>query len=95
MWIIFSKDKLPPGDVWLGNSQHVDCGLVQSDENTIVNLSQTEQFQGLSDFRVNTVDTRKKIKRISFLLKFCDNNFLAVVYPLVRTTKARLGWAGT
>jgi hypothetical protein len=50
-------DKLPVGDVWLGNSEHVDGSLVESDENTVVDLSQAEQFQAFADFRVDSVDT--------------------------------------
>jgi hypothetical protein len=52
------RDMLPVGDVWFGNSEHVDGGLVESDENAVVNLPQAEQLQAFADFRVDTVDTR-------------------------------------
>ena len=48
---------LPPSDVRLSNSQHVDGGLVQFDEDTIVDLSQTEQLHDLARTRVDAVDT--------------------------------------
>ena len=46
-----------PGDVWLGNSEHVDGGLVQLDEHAIVDLAQSEKLQNLSGLGWDTVDT--------------------------------------
>lgn len=49
-----------PGDVGLSNAQHVDGGLVQLDEHTIVDLAQTEQLQHLADLGGNLVDTASR-----------------------------------
>ena len=48
---------LPPGDVGLSDPQHVDRSLVQSEERSIVDLSQTEQLHHLAWSRVDPVDT--------------------------------------
>ena len=53
---------IAPGDVGLGDSQHVYGCFVQFDEHTVVDLSETEQFQAFSYFWMNTVNTRKKKK---------------------------------
>jgi len=49
-----------PCDVWFDDSDHVNGGLVDLDEDGIVNLSQSEKLEDLSDFwgnGVNTLDT--------------------------------------
>lgn len=51
----------PPGDVGLGDTQHVDGGLVQLDEDTVEDLAQTQQLQNLTHFRAHTVDTAKEL----------------------------------
>lgn len=33
---------IPPSDVWFHKAQHVDSGLVEFDEHTIVDLPQTK-----------------------------------------------------
>lgn len=49
-----------PCDIWLSNTQHVDGGLVQLDEYTIVDLTQTEQLQNLANLWCNFVDTANR-----------------------------------
>lgn len=51
------KGRVAPGDVRLGNSEHVDGSLVQLDEHTVVDLAQTEKLKHLSRLRWHTVDT--------------------------------------
>merc|ERR1712117_587557 len=46
-----------PGDVGLANPQHVDGGLVQLDEDTVVDLSETEELESLLDLGSDLVDT--------------------------------------
>lgn len=48
-----------PCDVWLSNSQHVDGGLVQLDESSIVDLSKTQQLENFPWFRWYTIDTAR------------------------------------
>jgi hypothetical protein len=55
---------IAPSDIWFSNSQHVNCGLVQTYEHTVVDLSQTEQFQAFSYFWMNTIHTRINIRNI-------------------------------
>ena len=38
---------ITPSDIRVNQTQHLDGGLVQLDENTIVHLSETEELQGL------------------------------------------------
>jgi len=46
-----------PGDVGLADSQHVDCGLVKLDEDTVVDLAKTEKLEDLTDLGGDLVDT--------------------------------------
>ena len=48
------------GNVWLNASEHVDCGLVQSDKDSVVQLSQSEELKDLLVLGVKVVDTRAK-----------------------------------
>ena len=48
---------LPPGNVRLSDPQHVDRCLVQSEERSIVDLTQTEQLHHLARLWVDPVDT--------------------------------------
>ena len=45
------------GDVWLDSSEHVNSGLVQSNEHTVVQLSQSKELHDLFALRVKLVDT--------------------------------------
>lgn len=45
------------GDVWLNELQHVHGGLVDTEEGGVVDLSEAQQLQNLSDLRADTVDT--------------------------------------
>jgi len=50
--------RVTPGDVGLGDAEHVDGGLVQLDEHTVVDLPQTEQLQDLTHLGRHLVDTK-------------------------------------
>lgn len=64
-----------PGDIRLDNSQHVDGGFVELDEDSIVDLQQTEQLQYFPYFGGNFVDTEKiTIIRTSFTTTFHHNS---------------------
>ena len=54
-----SSNDLPKGEVGLGNTQHVDGGLVQLDEGAVVDLPQSQQLHDLTGTRVDAVDTGK------------------------------------
>lgn len=54
------------GDVGFNSSDHVDGGLVKSDEDTVVELSQSEELENLFASRVQLVDT--KISNMSFII---------------------------
>lgn len=54
--------RVSPCNVWLSNTQHVDGGFVQFDENTIVDLTQTEQLQHFTYFWCYFVDTEMEWK---------------------------------
>jgi len=44
-------------DEWLNDSQHLDGGLSQADEDAVVDLEETEQLKGLALLGVDLVDT--------------------------------------
>lgn len=44
-----------PGDVGLSDTQHVDCGLVESHEHAVVDLAQSEQLQDFADLVVKKI----------------------------------------
>lgn len=44
------------GDVWLNSSQHVDGGFVDSDEDSVVELSEPQESQNSNDLWVQLVD---------------------------------------
>ena len=50
----------PIGNVWLCNPQHVDCGLVELDEDTIMDLKKAQQLENLSHLRTHAIDTWSK-----------------------------------
>ncbi len=41
---------ISPSNVWFSNSEQVQSSLVQSNENSVVNLSQSQQLQNFSNF---------------------------------------------
>ncbi len=51
------RGKLPISNVRLHTLQHIDCGLVKSDKDTIVDLPEAQQLEDLSGGGVNTIDT--------------------------------------
>lgn len=61
--------RVAPCNVRLSNTQHVDGGFVQLDENTIVDLTQTEQLQNLAHFWCNFVDTENGNERRNIPIK--------------------------
>jgi len=44
-----------PGDVRFANTEHVKGGLVKFNEDSIVDLSKTEQLKSFADLRMNLV----------------------------------------
>lgn len=51
---------ISPGNVGLYNAEHVNGGLVQLNEHSIVDLTEAEQLQNLTDLRGDLVDTASK-----------------------------------
>lgn len=56
------EGRVAPGDVGLGNAEHVDGRLVQLHEDTVVDLAQTEELEHLSGLGWDAVDTVWKMK---------------------------------
>jgi hypothetical protein len=54
------------GDVGLNSSDHVHGGLVKSDEDTVVELSQSEELEDLFASGVKLVDTINLLEPASF-----------------------------
>jgi hypothetical protein len=50
-WITISN-------VWLNSSEHVNCSLVESDEHSVVQLSQSQKLHDLFACGVQLVDTK-------------------------------------
>jgi len=46
-----------PGDVWVGDSQHAQRRLVQLNKGGVVDLTESQQLQDLSDSGVKSIDT--------------------------------------
>lgn len=65
---------IAPGDVGFTDSEHVNRGLIQLDEDTIVDLSQSEQLEGLPYFGMDLVNTvkYKALYKISIFLNTFD-----------------------
>lgn len=47
------------GDPWLDDLEHLEGGLGQADENTVVDLEKTEELEDLAGLWCNLVDTVK------------------------------------
>jgi len=75
------------GNPGLDNLEHLEGGLCQADEDTIVDLEEAEELKDLARFRRNLVDTVMVNKRL--------RNKDGGSYPLMRTTKTSLSSAGT
>lgn len=75
------------GNPGLDDLEHLEGGLCQADEDTIVDLEETEELKDLARFRRNLVDT----VTVSNKLRDVDSD----TYPLIRTTKTSLSSAGT
>jgi len=69
---------VPPGNVGFNKSQHLNGGLVQTDEGAIVDLTQTQQLQDLADPGADTVDTTDSYDEAQFgLVRYVE----VVVFP--------------
>lgn len=64
---------IPPSNVGLCNSQHVDGGLVQFDKDTIEDLAETKQLKHLADFGADTIDADDRKGTSSKLLNDSSN----------------------
>lgn len=58
-----------PGNVGLANTEHVDRGLVQSDEHSVVDLEETEELEDLTYFGGYFVNTERKKRKMINQLK--------------------------
>merc|ERR1719511_525986 len=83
-----------PGDVGLANPKHVDGGLVQLDEDTVVDLSETEELESLLDLGSDLVDTtdaddkgvlvlRRNVKVALLLGLASQPDLLALLVPVL------------
>jgi hypothetical protein len=48
---------IPIGDIGLDEAEHVGGGLVDLEENTVVDLAQAEELQNLAGLGADSVDT--------------------------------------
>jgi hypothetical protein len=76
------------GDPWLNDLEHLKGGLGQTNEDTIVDLEETEKLEDLAGLRSNLVDTEEPLVGSS-------DRGMWYAYPLIRTTKTNLFSAGT
>jgi len=73
------------GDKWFDHSEHVPSGLVKLNEDTVVQLSQSEELQDLLWLRSKLVDTkgekqvRYKSKTQQNLRHLISNNNLSII----------------
>ena len=58
------------GDPWLDDLQHLKGGLGQANEDTIVDLKETEELEDLARLRSNLVDTSTELVRCN-IWKIC------------------------
>jgi len=77
------------GDPRVNNLKHLGGGLGELDEDTVVDLKETEELKDLARLRGDLVDTEDKCYHQT--VNVCDE----VTNPLIRTTKASLASAGT
>jgi hypothetical protein len=75
------------GNPGLDHLEHLESGLCQADEDTIVDLEETEELEDLARLGRNLVDT----VIVNNGLRYTDSD----AYPLIRTTKTSLSSAGT
>jgi len=62
---------VPEGDEGEDLLEHVKGGLVDSEESTVVELSESEESQDSLDFRVELVNTNYCLFNIKLLLFYC------------------------
>lgn len=51
------RENVPPCNVWLDKLEHLQVGLVDTDESSIVDLSESEELKDSANLWGNTVDT--------------------------------------
>jgi hypothetical protein len=76
------------GNPWLDNLEHLEGGLGKTDEDTIVDLKETEKLEDLAGLWCDLVDTGVLLVMVHVISKVES-------YPLIRTTKTSLSSAGT
>jgi hypothetical protein len=52
-----ARDNVPPCNVWLDELEHLEVGLVDTDESSIVDLSESEELKDSANLWGNTIDT--------------------------------------
>ena len=56
-----ARDK-PIGDIGLDEAEHVGGGLVDLEEDTVVDLAQAEELQHLAGLGADAVDTARRLR---------------------------------
>ena len=69
---------LPESDEWLDTSEQVSCGFIDSNESTIVELSESEESEDSDNTRVHFVDTSDSDNESNF--GGCRNMNLAIEF---------------
>lgn len=80
----------PVRDVGLNQAKHVDGGLVDLDENTVVDLAEAEELEHLAGLGADSVDTV-----INLVTRCSSKDANKATNPRMRTTKRTLASAGT
>lgn len=71
---------LPPGNVGLDQPQHLQGSLVETDEDSIVDLSQAEQLKDLTDTGAHTVDSKRLTESYKVELFNVMNQYSSISY---------------
>ena len=82
---------LPPGNVRFHQSQHVHRGLVELDEDAIVDLSQTEQLKDLSYPGTHAIDTARSRYATSHVILYVYTCHSVLSSPFDSDDKGQLG----
>ena len=77
-------------DVGLDDLEHFRGGFREADENTVVDLEETEELEDFAGFGGNFIDTK-----VLMLVVLVGSAGGENAYPLIRMTKTSLGSAGT
>lgn len=73
----------PVGDVGLDEEEHLGGGLGDLDEDTVVDLEETEELQDLAGLGGNVVDTEREVA----VSAAPGSPLVQATYPLIRITK--------